>query len=278
MPESSSLPVLVLDFPPALAPSTSLLPSPLSHSTVRTISPSEHSTLSTLPLSSFSALLASPPTPSSLPPLHLLHRLLAPSAPLILHLSSPPSPDVQSSLILAGFINLSTSSSTPSPSSPFTSLTATKPAWVEGAKAKLTFARKAAPAVSAAQPVPAAKPGAVWTLGGSDMVEDAVGMEDEDDLLAREVEAVPVKRAAVDCGPAAVGGAKKKACKNCTCGLAEEEAATAAGAKPQKPSMAKSACGSCGLGDAFRCESCPFLGQPAFANNSVGGGAVKLQL
>ena len=283
MPVSTSLPVLVLDFPPAEAPSTSLLPPPHSHSTVHAVPPTAHSTLSTLPSSSFSALLASPPTPSALPPLPLLLRLLSPSAPLILHLPSPLSPDFHSALILAGFINLTTSPTSPSPTSPtLTSLTAAKPAWAEGAKAKLNFARKAGGGVVVVAPEPApaaiarADAGAVWTLGGRDMMEDDVGLEDEDDLLAREVEAVPVKKPAAECGPAAVGGAKKKACKNCTCGLAQEEAAGAAAAL--KPSAAKSACGSCGLGDAFRCASCPFLGQPAFANNKVGGGAVKLQL
>lgn len=58
---------------------------------------------------------------------------------------------------------------------------------------------------------------------------------------------------------------KAKACKDCSCGLAEELEANRLKNTPKPDtSKAKSSCGSCYLGDAFRCASCPYLGMPAF--------------
>eukprot|EP01061_Rhynchopus_euleeides_P037901 TRINITY_DN65210_c0_g1_i1.p3 TRINITY_DN65210_c0_g1~~TRINITY_DN65210_c0_g1_i1.p3 ORF type:complete len:136 (+),score=73.33 TRINITY_DN65210_c0_g1_i1:57-464(+) len=111
--------------------------------------------------------------------------------------------------------------------------------------------------------------------------EDMLG---EDDLLTEEDKQVKVAEKADDCRT------RKKACADCTCGRAEEEqaeraAADAAEKKVAPPkkialkdgdSMPFTGCGSCTKGDAFRCASCPFLGQPSFQEGS--DGKVKLNL
>jgi hypothetical protein len=114
----------------------------------------------------------------------------------------------------------------------------------------------------------------VWTISADDNDEDE--FEDEDDLLDEEDLVIPETAPSGDCST------KKKACKDCSCGRAEEEALeeqnlvskiTVVTAK-----KVTSSCGSCFLGDAFRCSSCPYLGMPAFKPGEkvvLGGNMLK---
>ncbi|XP_048755151.2 anamorsin homolog [Ostrea edulis] len=98
----------------------------------------------------------------------------------------------------------------------------------------------------------------VWTLSVWDMLDEDVELVDDDALLdADDLKKPDPSSLRATCGD---GPKKKKACKNCTCGLSDELEAEA----KTKKKTATSACGSCYLGDAFRCASCPYLGMPAF--------------
>lgn len=79
-------------------------------------------------------------------------------------------------------------------------------------------------------------------------------------------------------------GKRRRACKDCTCGLAQklevEDRDKRAGAdrglsavKLGTSDLAEvdfttkgkiGSCGNCALGDAFRCDGCPYIGLPAF--------------
>ncbi|XP_015436333.1 PREDICTED: anamorsin homolog isoform X1 [Dufourea novaeangliae] len=91
----------------------------------------------------------------------------------------------------------------------------------------------------------------VWKLDSA-VDEDLI---DEDDLLDETDVLKPQASSLRVCSTTG----KRKACKDCSCGLAEELSG-----KVVEDKTVKSSCGNCYLGDAFRCASCPYLGMPAF--------------
>ncbi|KAI8014160.1 hypothetical protein LOK49_LG05G00029 [Camellia lanceoleosa] len=98
---------------------------------------------------------------------------------------------------------------------------ARKPSWKIGS----SFSLKSKPAKSLPK---------VQIDGDMDLI-------DEDSLLTEEDLKKPQLPPIGDCEV----GSTRKACKNCTCGRAEEEE-------------------KCGLGDAFRCGTCPYRSLPPF--------------
>lgn len=146
----------------------------------------------------------------------------------------------------------------------FSDIVGEKPNYEVGSKAKLSFGKK-----------PAAVGSKVWKLD----VDDDDEMINADDLLDEEDKLKPSAESLRVC--ATTG--KRKACKDCSCGLAEELDAEAKGKAIDPNPTQKSSCGSvsvdlllivarflyqksfqCYLGDAFRCSTCPYLGLPAF--------------
>ncbi|RVE72319.1 hypothetical protein OJAV_G00060560 [Oryzias javanicus] len=134
-------------------------------------------------------------------------------------------------------------------------INARKPDYEVGASSqiKLSFRKKSTNAEK-----PALDPNTVkmWTLTASDMNDDDVDLLDSDALLDDDdlKKPDPASLKAAGCGE---GGAKKRKPAR-TEELEQERNAE------QKVQLPKSACGSCYLGDAFRCASCPYLGMPAF--------------
>ncbi|KAL0709699.1 hypothetical protein Bca4012_016677 [Brassica carinata] len=91
------------------------------------------------------------------------------------------------------------------------------------------------------------------------ILDDDLDLIDEDSLLTEEDLKKPQLPVASGCETT------KKACKNCVCGRAEiEEKAVKLGLTDDQIENPQSSCGSCGLGDAFRCGTCPYKGRPPF--------------
>jgi len=133
------------------------------------------------------------------------------------------------------------------------------PNFQSGSSQKLSFAKKLEEKkknekTTYVTKASAAEKSAIWSLDNLD--DEEVDLIDPDTLIDEEDLKKPDSLSLKVCGTTG----KRKACADCSCGLAEE---LAEGKKPAKKSITSS-CGSCYLGDAFRCASCPYLGMPAF--------------
>mmetsp|Transcript_101408 Transcript_101408/g.254225 ORF Transcript_101408/g.254225 Transcript_101408/m.254225 type:complete len:279 (-) Transcript_101408:144-980(-) len=98
-----------------------------------------------------------------------------------------------------------------------------------------------------------------WAVGAAAVLPGAsVERINEDDLL--EDVPKPQGKGKSDCS------SQPKACANCSCGRKELEDKLGAEEAKKRLEQGKerSSCGSCYLGDAFRCETCPYRGLPAF--------------
>ncbi|EJS42834.1 dre2p [Saccharomyces arboricola H-6] len=102
---------------------------------------------------------------------------------------------------------------------------------------------------------------------------------EEEDLIDEDDSSKPMITM-ITCGKSKTK--KKKACKDCTCGMKEQEEREVNDLRSQQDKVIKftedelteidftidgkkvGGCGSCSLGDAFRCSGCPYLGLPAF--------------
>jgi SAM-dependent methyltransferase len=176
-------------------------------------------------------------------------KMLKPKGVLIL--SDRRGDHLESELKLNGFINLKSEKQ-----NEISIFQAEKPGFEVGAVSKLKFASKTTETKS--------EQAKVWQFTQDDIQED--DLIDTDELLDEVDLKKPIIETKYDCGTSNDTNGKKKACKNCSCGLAEEIEAEATQTQKKNVQQAsvKSACGSCYLGDAFRCASCPYLGMPAF--------------
>ncbi|PGH17011.1 Fe-S cluster assembly protein DRE2 [Helicocarpus griseus UAMH5409] len=120
---------------------------------------------------------------------------------------------------------------------------------------------------------------------GTPVVED--GRDEDEELIDEEalLDEDDMGRPIVqppECRPKA--GKRRRACKDCTCGLAQkieaEDKAKRSNADKALETMKLEtndlaevdftvqgklgSCGNCALGDAFRCDGCPYIGLPAF--------------
>uniref|UniRef100_K3Z8Y7 Anamorsin homolog n=1 Tax=Setaria italica TaxID=4555 RepID=K3Z8Y7_SETIT len=151
-----------------------------------------------------------------------------------------PNTDIERKLLMGGFVEVQASAASSLDNVQSVTVKAKKASWSVGSSFPLKKATKALPKIQ---------------------IDDDSELIDEDSLLTEEDLKKPQLPVVGDCEV----GATRKACKNCTCGRAEAEAQVEKlELTAEQINNPQSACGSCGLGDAFRCGTCPYRGLPPF--------------
>lgn len=165
-----------------------------------------------------------------------ISRVLKPGGAVLVSLASQSAEEqttnssLERKLFLAGFLDIKSQSF---------GVTCKKPSWKIGSSFAIKKSSQVLPKVQ---------------------INDDDDLIDEDSLLTEEDLKKPQLPPVGDCEV----GSTRKACKNCTCGRAEEEEKVKLGPTMDQINNPQSACGSCGLGDAFRCGTCPYKGLPPF--------------
>lgn len=165
--------------------------------------------------------------------IQILTEMLKPGGKLIINADSSNVNDIKLKLVTNGLVNVK-----------FTEphIQAFKPKYEVGSSEQIKIQKKL---------------NTVWKLDNT--LDDGDELIDPDTLLDEE----DLKKPDADTLRVCSTTGKRKACKDCSCGLADELDAERKGAKVETDN-AKSSCGNCYLGDAFRCSTCPYLGMPAF--------------
>ncbi|RCV14929.1 hypothetical protein SETIT_3G018100v2 [Setaria italica] len=174
-----------------------------------------------------------------------INRVLQAGGRVLIHSSAPsssqkPNTDIERKLLMGGFVEVQASAASSLDNVQSVTVKAKKASWSVGSSFPLKKATKALPKIQ---------------------IDDDSELIDEDSLLTEEDLKKPQLPVVGDCEV----GATRKACKNCTCGRAEAEAQVEKlELTAEQINNPQSACGSCGLGDAFRCGTCPYRGLPPF--------------
>ncbi|KAK6929611.1 Anamorsin, C-terminal [Dillenia turbinata] len=175
-------------------------------------------------------------------------KVLRPGGSIVVHHTSPSTPQqtgkatssIERKLLVAGFIEAQSVQLEPALATLSFGIRAKKPTWTVGSSFSIKKTTESLPKVQ---------------------IDDDLELIDEDSLLTEEDLKKPQLPPLGDCEV----GSTRKACKNCTCGRAEaEEKVEKLGLTVDQLNNPQSACGSCGLGDAFRCSTCPYKGLPPF--------------